>query len=182
MAPWEIYISESQERMLLLVPEKNLREVLEIFENEDVEATPIGRFTKDGMLKISYNGYKVAEIEIEFLFKPPKAQRTAKWKAPSYKEPEFPEPEELTKDLLEVLSSPNVASKESVIRTYDHEVKGNTVLKPLQERYSDFLRHESQLWKNRPLLDGCFQHRRSYQKQHGGWRQKNRVARQLHMG
>jgi phosphoribosylformylglycinamidine synthase len=136
MAPWEIYISESQERMLLLVPEKNLREVLEIFENEDVEATPIGRFTKDGMLKISYNGYKVAEIEIEFLFKPPKAQRTAKWKAPSYKEPEFPEPEELTKDLLEVLSSPNVASKESVIRTYDHEVKGNTVLKPLQGTYA----------------------------------------------
>jgi phosphoribosylformylglycinamidine synthase len=136
MAPWEIYISESQERMLLLVPEKNLQEVLEIFENEDVEATPIGRFTRDKMLKISYHGYKVAEIEIEFLFKPPKAQRTAKWKPPSYEEPVFPEPEELTKEVLEVLSSPNVASKESVIRTYDHEVKGNTVLKPLQGRYA----------------------------------------------
>ncbi len=136
MAPWEIYISESQERMLLLVPEKNLRDVLEIFENEDVEATPIGKFTKDKMLKISYHGYKVAEIEIEFLFKPPKAQRTAKWKASAYKEPSFPEPEDVTNDLLKVLSSPNVASKESVIRTYDHEVKGNTVLKPLQGRYA----------------------------------------------
>jgi len=136
MAPWEIYISESQERMLLLVPEKNLRDVLEIFENEDVEATPIGRFTEDRMLKISYHGCKVAEIEIEFLFKPPKAQRTAKWKVPSYKEPSFPEPEELTRDVLEVLSLPNVASKESVIRTYDHEVKGNTALKPLQGRYA----------------------------------------------
>jgi len=136
MAPWEIYISESQERMLLLVPEKNLREVLEIFENEDVEATPIGKFTEDKMLKITFNRYKVAEIEIEFLFKPPKAQRTAKWRAPSFKEPSFPEPEELTKDVLEVLSSPNVASKESVIRTYDHEVKGNTALKPLQGRYA----------------------------------------------
>ncbi len=88
------------------------------------------------MLKISYHGYKVAEIEIEFLFKPPKAQRTAKWKASAYKEPSFPEPEDVTNDLLKVLSSPNVASKESVIRTYDHEVKGNTVLKPLQGRYA----------------------------------------------
>jgi phosphoribosylformylglycinamidine synthase II len=136
MAPWEIYISESQERMLLLVPKKNLRDVLEIFENEDVEATPIGKFTKDKLLKISYQGCKVAEIEIEFLFRPPKAQRTAKWKAPSYEEPSFAEPEELTENILAVLSLPNVASKESVIRTYDHEVKGNTVLKPLQGRYA----------------------------------------------
>jgi phosphoribosylformylglycinamidine synthase len=136
MAPWEIYVSESQERMLLLVPEGNLREVLEIFENEDVEATPIGSFTDEKMLKISYKGYTVAEIEIDFLFKPPKAQRTARWKTPSHGEPVFPEPEELTEDVLEILSSPNVASKESVIRTYDHEVKGNTVLKPLQGRFA----------------------------------------------
>ncbi len=136
IAPWEIYISESQERMLLLVPKKNLREVLEKFEKEDVKATPIGKFIKDKMLKISYQGYKVAEIEIEFLFKPPKPQRTARWKAPSYEEPRFPEPQELTRDVLKILSSPNVASKESVIRTYDHEVKGNTALKPLQGRYA----------------------------------------------
>jgi len=136
MSPWEIYISESQERMLLLVPKKNLRDVLEVFENENVEATPIGKFTKDKMLMISYQGCKVAEIEIEFLFRPPTAQRTAKWKAPSYEEPSFAEPEEFTEDVLAVLSSPNVASKESVIRTYDHEVKGNTVLKPLQGTYA----------------------------------------------
>jgi len=136
MAPWEIYISESQERMLLLVPNKNLQNVLEIFEKEDVEATPIGKFTKDKMLKIGFHGCKVAEIEIKFLFRPPKAQRTAKWKAPSYEEPCFAEPKQLTGDVLAVLSSPNVASKESVIRTYDHEVKGNTVLKPLQGKYA----------------------------------------------
>ncbi len=136
MAPWEIYVSESQERMLLLVPKKNLRNVLEIFGNEDVEATAIGKFTKDKTLKISYHGYEVADIEIEFLFKPPKAQRTANWKAPSCIEPRFPEPKEFTKDVIQVLSSPNVASKEEVIRTYDHEVKGNTVLKPLQGRYA----------------------------------------------
>jgi phosphoribosylformylglycinamidine synthase len=138
MAPWEIYISESQERMLLLVPERNLQEVLEIFQNEDVEATPIGRFTKEKMLRISYQGYEVAEIEIDFLFEPPKTLRTARWKAPRYEEPVFhePEPEELTENVLKILSSPNVASKEPVIRTYDHEVKGNTVLKPLQGRFA----------------------------------------------
>jgi phosphoribosylformylglycinamidine synthase len=136
MAPWEIYISESQERMLLLIPEENLPEVLEIFENEDVEATPIGRFTREKILKISYNGHNVAEIEIEFLFKPPRARRKARWKAPNLTEPTFPEPENLTKDVLAVLSSPNVASKEKVIRTYDHEVKGNTVLKPLQGKHA----------------------------------------------
>jgi phosphoribosylformylglycinamidine synthase len=136
MALWEIYISESQERMLLLIPEKNLQEVLEIFEREDVEATPIGKFTEEKMLKISYKGHNVAEIEIEFLFKPPKAQRRALWKPPDLTEPVFPEPEELTEEVLAVLSSPNVASKETVIRTYDHEVKGNTVLKPLQGAYA----------------------------------------------
>jgi phosphoribosylformylglycinamidine synthase len=136
MAPWEIYISESQERMLLLIPEKSLQEVLEIFEREDVEAAPIGKFTEEKMLKISYKGHNVAEIEIEFLFKPPKAQRRALWKPPDLTEPVFPEPEELTEEVLAVLSSPNVASKETVIRTYDHEVKGNTVLKPLQGAYA----------------------------------------------
>ncbi|MGD8506324.1 MAG: phosphoribosylformylglycinamidine synthase subunit PurL [Candidatus Bathyarchaeota archaeon] len=136
MAPWEIYISESQERMVLLIPEKNLQEVLEIFENENVQATPIGEFTKDEMLKITYHDHKVAEIEIEFLFKPPKARRMAKWRAPNLKEPSFSEPEDLSKTVLGVLSSPNVASKEAVVRTYDHEVKGNTALKPLQGRYA----------------------------------------------
>jgi phosphoribosylformylglycinamidine synthase len=135
MAPWEIYISESQERMLLSVPEKNLQRVLDIFESEDVEATPIGRFTDDGILRVDYLGQRVAELDLYFMFHPPKARRTARWKKPSYEEPRFPEPKDLTDDVLKLLSSPNTASKESVIRTYDHEVKGNTVLKPLQGKH-----------------------------------------------
>jgi len=135
MAPWEIYISESQERMLLSVPGKNLQRVLEIFESEDVEATPIGRFTDDGILKVDYFGQRVAELDLYFMFQPPKVRRTARWKEPSYEEPSFSEPEDLTDDVFKLLSSPNIASKESVIRTYDHEVKGNTVLKPLHGRY-----------------------------------------------
>jgi phosphoribosylformylglycinamidine synthase II len=135
LAPWEIYVSESQERMLLSVPEKNLEKALEIFESENVKATPIGKFTSDGILTVTYLGHKVAELDIDFMFNPPKFRGTAKWQPPKLEEPTFAEPTDLTKELFEALSLPNIASKESVIRTYDHEVKGNTVLKPLQSRY-----------------------------------------------
>jgi len=136
MSPWEIYVSESQERMLLSVREENLQKVLEIFESEDIEATPVGKFTDNRKLQAYYRGQAIAELDLHFLFNPPKARRVAKWKKPSLIEPSFAEPNDLTHDLLKILSSPNVASKEPVIRTYDHEVKGNTVLKPLQGRYS----------------------------------------------
>jgi len=135
MAPWEIYISESQERMLLSVREKNLQRVLEIFESEDVEATPIGRFTDGGILRVDYFGQRIAELDLGFMFQPPRVRRAASWKEPSYEEPSFPEPEDLTGDFFKLFSSLNTASKESVIRTYDHEVKGNTVLKPLHGKY-----------------------------------------------
>ena len=135
LEPWEIYVSESQERMLLSVPEKNLKKALEVFENENVKASPIGKFTDDGILTVTYQGHKVAELDINFVFNPPKFRGTAEWKPPKLEEPSFPEPKDLAKEIFGVLSLPNIASKESVIRTYDHEVKGNTALKPLQSRY-----------------------------------------------
>jgi phosphoribosylformylglycinamidine synthase len=135
LAPWEIYVSESQERMLLTVPPENLERVLEIFRNEDVEATAIGRYTADNVLRIYHQGEKVAEMDIPFLFKPPRATKTAEYRPTGFEETSFPEPENLTETLLQILSSPNIASKESVIRTYDHEVKGNTALKPLHGEY-----------------------------------------------
>jgi len=136
LTPWEIYISESQERMLLAVPEENLGQVLEIFCEEDVEATAIGRFTKDQHLRLSYRGTTVAALDIAFMFQPPKIERKAQYEKPALSEPFFREPENLTDILLKILSSPNVASKEPVIRTYDHEVKGNTALKPLQGEHA----------------------------------------------
>jgi phosphoribosylformylglycinamidine synthase II len=136
MSPWEIHISESQERMLLCIPEKNFRKVLRIFEKEDVEATPIGRFTNNRIVRIDYQGERVADLDTYFLFEPPKVKRVAKWRAPDYAEPSFKHPKDLANVLFKMLSSPNVASKESAIRTYDHEVKGNTALKPLQGKYS----------------------------------------------
>lgn len=135
LAPWEIYISESQERMLLAVPQENLGHVLEIFRGEDVEASAIGKYTDDKVLRLFYMDEKVAEIDIPFLFEPPRVVRIAEYKTPKFYEPNFPEPKNLTEILMRLLASPNIASRESVIRTYDHEVKGNTVLKPLHGEY-----------------------------------------------
>jgi phosphoribosylformylglycinamidine synthase len=135
LAPWEIYVSESQERMLLTVPVENLERVLGIFGREDVESTPIGKLTEDRILRIYYQCGKIAEMDIPFLFDPPRNVKNAESEASASKEPKFPEPSNLTGILCGLLSSPNIASKENVIRTYDHEVKGNTVLKPLQGRY-----------------------------------------------
>jgi len=135
LAPWEIYVSESQERMLLAVPRQNLEEVLEVFRREDVEATAIGRYTEENVLRIYFHGETVAELDVSFLFEPPRATKIAEYTPTSFLEPVFPEPEDMTETVLQILSSPNIASKEKVIRTYDHEVKGNTTLKPLQGEF-----------------------------------------------
>jgi len=132
LAPWEIYVSESQERMLLTVPTEELEHIMRIFEKEDVEATAIGKLTANKILRIHYQGATITEVDIEFLFDPPESTKIAKYEPPNLSEPSFPEPKNLTEILLQLLSLPNIASKENVIRTYDHEVKGNTVIKPLQ--------------------------------------------------
>lgn len=133
LTPWEIWISESQERMLLTVPKENLERVLEIFDEEDVKATPLGVFTKDGRLRLYYKGFRVADMDLDFLFSPPKVERYAKWKRLVFPEPNLDEPENLTDEVISLLRSPNVCSREGVIRTYDHEVRGATALKPLTE-------------------------------------------------
>ncbi|MFW5912542.1 MAG: phosphoribosylformylglycinamidine synthase subunit PurL [Candidatus Hadarchaeota archaeon] len=132
IAPWEIWISESQERMFITVKEENLEEVMEIFEDEEVEATAVGSLTDVPRLKLNYQGRKVADLDLNFLFNPPRILRTATWNKPDLEKSNIGEPEDLERVLLNLLSEPNVASKESVIRTYDHEVQGNTALKPLQ--------------------------------------------------
>jgi len=136
LAPWEIYISESQERMLLVVPPEKLEKVMEIFEKENVEATAVGKLTREMRLQLSYRGEIVADMDMRFLFEPPESLKIAVHETMSFEEPAFPEPKDLTGTLLRLLSVPNTASKESVVRTYDHEVKGNTVLKPLQGAYA----------------------------------------------
>jgi len=136
MAPWEIWISESQERMLLSIPSKNLVETLRVFEDEEIQATTIGKFTNDRTVVASYFGRNVLELDLRFLFSPPIAERVADVTPVQVSEPSFDRPGDLEDTVLKLLSAPNIASKESIIRTYDHEVQGNTVLKPLQGGFS----------------------------------------------
>ncbi|MCD6592145.1 MAG: phosphoribosylformylglycinamidine synthase subunit PurL, partial [Thaumarchaeota archaeon] len=135
MPPWEIWVSESQERMIIAVPPENVEKVLEIARLEELEASVVGEFTDDKLLRIYFRDHLIAEIDIEFLTHPPKFIGKAVWKPPSHPEPKIQEPKNLNEELLRLLSSPNIASKECVIRTYDHEVQGNTCLKPLQGIY-----------------------------------------------
>jgi len=132
MAPWEIWISESQERMLLAVPPRNLERVLQIFRDEQTEANAIGKYNGTGFALLRFRGEVVAEIDLKSLFNPPKTTRTAKWAEPRLEEPSFSRPKDVGEVLLRLLSSYNVASKEKVVRRYDQEVKGQTVVKPLQ--------------------------------------------------
>jgi len=133
LVPWEIWISESQERMALAVPPEKIDSLLEVFSAENVEATVIGEFTGDHKLRLFYENNLVADLDMEFLHGGlPRLTKKAIFEKPTYPEPTFEEPVDLAPYLLRILSSPNVASKEWVIRQYDHEVQGGSVLKPLQ--------------------------------------------------
>ncbi len=128
----EIWISEAQERMVIAVKPENREAVLRIFESENVQATVIGRFTNDRKLRLRYNGQQVAELDMDFLHEGvPKYSRQAVWTAPKLSEPATAEKDRYNDELLGILSSYNVASKEWVIRQYDHEVQGGSVVKPL---------------------------------------------------
>ncbi len=134
----EIWISEAQERMVLSVPPENLNELMRLFEDEDVEATVIGTFTGNGKLHLRYDGETVSDLGMEFLHKGLlRLKRKATWSLPHYPEPQLPEKEDYRNDLKKILSSWNVCSKEWVIRQYDHEVQGTSVLKPLQGLNND---------------------------------------------
>ncbi|MHC4538111.1 MAG: phosphoribosylformylglycinamidine synthase subunit PurS, partial [Planctomycetota bacterium] len=128
----EIWISEAQERMVIAVKPENLEAITKIFDDENVESTVIGKFTNDKKLRLRYNGQQVAEMDMEFLHNGvPKYSRKAIWKGRQLTEPNLPVKDNYNKELEHILSSYNVASKEWVIRQYDHEVQGGSVIKPL---------------------------------------------------
>lgn len=129
----EIWISEAQERMVLSVPAEHWEEFFELCHSEGVEATIIGRFVDSGRLLLRYEGQQVADLDMQFLHggRPPVVRDAF------YELPEVTpfQDDQLEGDagqwLIRILGSLNVASKEWVIRQYDHEVQGGSVLKPL---------------------------------------------------
>jgi phosphoribosylformylglycinamidine synthase II len=134
----EIWISESQERMALAVPLHCVEQLLSLFASRDVEAAVIGEFTSDRRLQLFYQEELVCDLDMEFLHHGrPQLTARAVWEKPRHKEPDFAPPQDLTESLLKVLGSWNVCSKEWVIRQYDHEVQGASVLKPLVGKDGD---------------------------------------------
>jgi phosphoribosylformylglycinamidine synthase len=136
----EIWISEAQERMGLSVPPQHVDELLKLAASEDVEATVIGTFgtpTKD--LVLNYNGNEVGRISMTFLHNGlPMPTRRAVVRTgsmgvpPMSSKPKHGRDGHATKEkLLKLLAHPNIASKHWIIRQYDHEVQGGSVIKPL---------------------------------------------------
>ncbi len=132
LRPWEIWLSEAQERMVLAVPEPHLKRLSEICAVFDVEWTVIGRFTDDRRLRVRYGEQVVADLPMAFVHEGwPRLTLQATWSAPALPGPQGVSEDDLEALLLSALRHPDVASKEQVIRRYDHEVQGATVVKPL---------------------------------------------------
>jgi phosphoribosylformylglycinamidine synthase len=132
LQPWEVLLSEAQERMTVAVPPENLSRFLDLAKKMDVEATDLGEFTDDGFFSVWWEDQPAVCLPLHFLHGGlPEMTLEARWHAPIHREPEFECPSDLTADLSVLLSRWNVCSKELFIRQYDHEVQGGTVIKPL---------------------------------------------------
>jgi phosphoribosylformylglycinamidine synthase II len=136
----EIWLSEAQERMVFAVPPDRVDALLGVFAEEEVEATVIGTFTGDGVLRLRYRGTEVGSLDVGFLHEGvPMPRRAAAWTAPKpnplpERTPALAAGESATDRLLRRLAHPNVCSREAIFRQYDQEVQGGSVIKPLVGR------------------------------------------------
>ena len=133
LRPWEIWLSEAQERMVLAVPPAAWPRLEQVCAGLDVEATDLGHFTGDGNLTLCYGEQAVGRLSTAFLHNGiPRRRLAAVWSRPAAAAPPLPEPApgEMGRLLLALLAQPDTRSKEDVVRRYDHEVQGGTVVKP----------------------------------------------------
>lgn len=133
LAPWEIWVSESQERMMLSVSARNLDDVLHVFKVWDVPAISVGKVIPEKVVRLRFQGEKVFDLELDFLTAGPvycracgveESKRARRERHPKAK-PRY------DKELLRLLATPDICNKEWIIRQYDHEVRASTVIKPL---------------------------------------------------
>ena len=148
LAPWEIWLSEAQERMVLAVPEPALPQLQRLCDTFDAELTDIGSFNNSGRLTVRYGGRIVLDLANEFLHDGiPQRQlaavigdrplRDVETATQSLREASNLQSPDFGNALLKLLSHPNIASQAGVIRLYDHEVQGGTVVKPLTGAMND---------------------------------------------
>jgi len=136
LRPWEIWLSEAQERMVLAVSAAKLPELMALCQRFEVPCDNVGHLTGDGQMVVRYQGEIVVNLPMSLLHDGhPRLELTATWSgAPHHQTNSITSKLDHinpTAALLTLLADPNVASKEAIIRTYDHEVQGGTVVKPL---------------------------------------------------
>jgi phosphoribosylformylglycinamidine synthase len=129
--PWEIWVSESQERMMVTAKPSDVGKVLEVFDFWDVPATVVGTIDGSKRIKATYRGVEVLNIDLDFLiagvcYNRPYRIVERKQKTGAFRMPD------LEKTGLALIGSPNIGSREAIIRRYDHEVRACTILKPMQ--------------------------------------------------
>jgi len=138
---WEIWVSESQERMTVAVRPQDLDRFMALSKKHAVESTVIGRYTDSGKLHMTYEDKPCAYVDLDLLTGGfPRWEFDAEWIPPSRRglfEPVLREPDDLSGLLNDMLARPNICSKEWVVRQYDHEVQGTSVIKPLVGRQRD---------------------------------------------
>ncbi len=134
LLPWEVWISESQERMLYDVRPADVDELLALFAEHDVEATDVGEVVAGPYETLTWNGAPAAHLRLAFRVEPkPQRHRAHRPARPARRAPPVPDTD-LARTVEELIVSPEVVSREPVVRVYDHEVRGRTVLRPLHGR------------------------------------------------
>ncbi len=132
---WEIWISESQERMTIAVTPEKIDRFMALSKEHAVESTVIGVYTDTGKLHIKYNDETCAYVDMDLLDKGfPRWEFDALWIPPQmrgFTEPALGQPDDFNSLLLDMMARPNICSKEWIARQYDHEVQGGSVIKPL---------------------------------------------------
>ena len=151
---WEIWVSESQERMTIAVRPDNLERFMQLSAKHAVESTVIGEFNDSGYLRLDYKGKTCAFVRMDFLESDfPKWKFDAEWSDPvtrGLKEPVITEPRKHGSVLKNLLARPNICSREWIARQYDHEVQGGSVIKPLVGKRRDTPSDAAVI---RPVLD-----------------------------
>lgn len=141
LAPWQILVSESQERMSLAVSPDRMEELFKLAKKHDVETTILGKFTDTGKFHCLYEDKTVTYMDMEFAHHGvPQMSLEAEWRSPEQrglKEPRLAEITNHTAFLKKILARPNICSKEYIVRQFDHEVQGTSVIKPLVGKEND---------------------------------------------
>lgn len=132
LQPWETWISESQERMTLAVPDAKLAEFMELMKNRGVEAVVIGKFNDSSRAVVKFNGEEIFNLDMNFLHHGLPDRKIETRQYPYRAEEAEVNVENHEEAFEKVLGSHNICSYEFISKQYDHEVQNNSVLKPLQ--------------------------------------------------